>query len=79
MSATHDRVVSILTSKFGVAADQLRGDTQLGDLRFDSLALLELALTISEEFGIFVAHDELSLTHTLTDAVKVVEEKGVTV
>ncbi|PYC72361.1 phosphopantetheine-binding protein [Streptomyces tateyamensis] len=77
MNAIQDRVTTILTSKFGVKPEELQGDVVLADLRFDSLALLELALTFSEEFDIFVAHDELSIDHTVIDTVSLVEAKGV--
>ncbi|RKE20785.1 acyl carrier protein [Streptomyces sp. TLI_171] len=79
MNAIKDRVTTILTGKFGVKPEELSEGVVLSDLRFDSLALLELALTFSEEFDIFVAHDELSINHTIVDTVELVEAKGVTV
>jgi acyl carrier protein len=67
MNAIQDRVTTILTGKFGVKPEELTEGAVLSDLRFDSLALLELALTFSEEFDIFVSHDELSIDHTVIE------------
>lgn len=78
-AAIQDRVSTILTGKFGVRDDELTEYTAFSELRFDSLALLELALSLSEEFGIYVSHDELTPQHTITDAAELVAAKGVTV
>lgn len=78
-AAVQDRVSTILTGKFGVRSEGLTGYTAFSELRFDSLALLELALSLSEEFGIYVSHDELTPEHTVADAAELVLAKGVTV
>lgn len=64
MDHVYDRLVTLLGDKFEVPADRIRPDTTLGDLDLDSLAVVELYVTLQEEWRIPL--DDSTATAELT-------------
>ncbi|ARF72646.1 acyl carrier protein [Kitasatospora albolonga] len=62
----YPRLVTLLGDKFEVAADLIRPDATLGDLELDSLAVVELYVTLQEEWEIPL--DDSAATAELTVA-----------
>lgn len=79
MNPVYDRLVNLLSAKFGVAAEDVSSDSTFEDLEFDSLALLEFALATGEEFGVRISEEELTPASTLADAAELVQAKGLVV
>ncbi|WP_155057498.1 acyl carrier protein [Streptomyces blattellae] len=52
MDHVYDHLVTLLGDKFEVAPDRIGPDTTLGDLDLDSLAVVELFVTLQEEWKI---------------------------
>ncbi|WP_043263120.1 phosphopantetheine-binding protein [Streptomyces sp. CT34] len=50
-------LVTVLTDKFDVPADAVRPDSTLTDLDLDSLAVVEFAVTLQEDWHIDLADD----------------------
>lgn len=48
----YDTLAAVLTTTLGRPADAVRPDTRLEDLHLDSLALVELSVSLSEHLGI---------------------------
>jgi acyl carrier protein len=79
MSAVYNRVVELLTDKFGVPADDIRPQATFEELDLDSLDLVEFALAAEEELGVRISDDEAAELETLDETVKLLEAKGATV
>jgi acyl carrier protein len=79
MSTIYDRLSELLITKFGVGADEISPDATFNELELDSLALVEIAMAVQEEFGADIDDSELSPKHTMADAVELLTAKGVTV
>ena len=79
MSAVYDRVVELLTDKFGVPAADISRQAMFEDLDLDSLDLVEFALAAEEELGVRISDEEAAELETLDDTVKLLESKGATV
>jgi acyl carrier protein len=75
--STMDRLRQILTSYFGVEADEVRPEATFAELDLDSLAIVEFALVAEKEFGVLIAEDEVSPHATVTDALALLGAKGV--
>jgi acyl carrier protein len=80
MSATVlERLSALLISRFGVSEDELRPDVTLAELDLDSLALVEFVMVVEKEFGVPVGEDDLTPQATVTDAVRLIDNKVVRV
>ncbi len=69
MDAMHKALVDILTGKFGIPAGSVTDDVTLTELQLDSLALLEMSLSVEESLGITLEVDELVNDITVADTV----------
>jgi acyl carrier protein len=59
MSSVYDQLVSVLTSRFGVPAEEVGRDVTVADLDLDSLASVELADVLQEVLGVRVDEEQL--------------------
>lgn len=66
MDRVYDRLVTLLSDKFEVAPGLVRPDTTLAELDLDSLAVVELYVTLQEEYRIPL--DDSAATADLTVA-----------
>ncbi|AGK77285.1 acyl carrier protein [Streptomyces microflavus] len=64
MERVYTHLVTLLGDKFEVAPELIRPDTTLGELDLDSLAVVELYVTLQEEWG--VPLDDSAATAELT-------------
>lgn len=76
MSATYDRVATLLSERLGVPADDISADATFEELDLDSLDLVEFALGAEEEFGVRISDDEAEALRSVGDAVALLETKG---
>ncbi|MFI9024346.1 acyl carrier protein [Streptomyces sp. NPDC053560] len=75
MEAVYDHLVTVLTDKFEVDAEHIRPDVTLADLELDSLALVELYVTLQEHWGTELEEDEAAADLTLEEFARVVQEQ----
>jgi acyl carrier protein len=73
----YDRVVQVLTDRLGVAADDITPEATFAELDLDSLDLVEFALGAEELFGVTISDDEAEDLRSVSDAVALLETKGV--
>jgi acyl carrier protein len=66
MPTTIERLQTILTTKFSVPAENVRGDASLDTLGLDSLDLIEVLFEVEEEFDIRVPQEGGSALRTAT-------------
>jgi acyl carrier protein len=77
MDTVYPRLVSLITSSFGIHEEQITPDTTFEDLEFDSLDLVELAVIVQQEFGLKIEEDALDATDTLTRAAELIDITGI--
>jgi acyl carrier protein len=77
MTFLEERITKILLDDFKVRQEDIGPDTAFGDLGFDSLVIVELALVLDTEFGVALADGELTDTMTVADAAQLLVAKGV--
>ena len=71
----YDKIIGMVADQFGVDKDELSRDTSFADdLSADSLDVVELSMTIEEEFDPGeIAEDDLKKISTIGDLVDYVE------
>ena len=69
-----DKIKSILSSQFGIDEDQISENTDIvNDLGADSLDVVELMMSIEDEFGLMVEDEEVAEMKTVGDVVNYIE------
>lgn len=70
-----EKVRTILCEQFELEEDRVTMDsTLIGDLGADSLDVIDLAMSIEDEFDIEVPDDEIEKIKTVGDIVRFVED-----
>ncbi len=71
----YDKIIGMVADQFGVDKGELSRDTSFADdLSADSLDVVELSMTIEEEFDLGeIAEDDLKKISTIGDLVDYVE------
>ncbi len=71
---TFKKVASFLSEQLGVDEDSIKMDSKIiDDLKADSLDVVELLMTLEDEFDIVVSEDEASSLQTVGDIVKLID------
>ena len=74
MTSTLDRIKSLLSSQLGIKEDRIQLKSRiLEDLGADSLDLVELLMTLEDEFNVTVSDEEAVKLKTVEDIVKIIE------
>lgn len=74
MTSTLDRIKSLLSSQLGIKEDRIQLKSRiLEDLGADSLDLVELLMTLEDEFNVTVNDEEAIKLKTVEDIVKIIE------
>lgn len=75
MSAVHERLQGLVAEQLGVEPDQVTLEAEfIQDLNADSLDMVELVMSLEEEFGIEISDEEVENIRTVGDAVDYIEE-----
>ena len=70
-----DRILQIIAEQFNIDKDDLTEDMNFqDDLNADSIELVELVMTIEEEFDTEVSEDDLDKLKTVGDVIDYVED-----
>lgn len=70
MDPVYDHLVTLIRDKFEVDADRIRPDATLADLDLDSLAVVELYVTLQEEWGIPLDDSAAVADRTVADVAR---------
>jgi acyl carrier protein len=77
LSATFDRVQAIIAEQLGVEPEKITPDAEfVADLNADSLDLVELIMSLEEEFSIEISDEEAEKIVKVSDAMEFIEEQG---
>ena len=72
---TFDKIRELLAQQFEVSADSISMETNIvDDLGASSLDLVDLAMSVEDEFGIEVPDELIETVQTVGDVVNFIEE-----
>jgi acyl carrier protein len=75
MASVYDHLVTVLTDKFEVDAAAIRPETTLTALELDSLAVVEMYLTLQEHWGVPLTEDETGADPTVAQVAQAVADR----
>lgn len=71
---TFEKVQEILVDKLGVDTNEIKLESSIqDDLGADSLSVMEIVMSVEEEFGITVPEEDLTSIQTVQDIVSKVD------
>ena len=77
-TSTEDRIKEVIVEQLGVNFDQVRNDASLiDDLAADELDMIELVMSLEEEFGRCITEDEAENIKTVQDVIDLMRSKGI--
>ena len=72
---THDRLKKIIVEQLGVDEEEVQPQASfVEDLNADSLDLVELIMSLEEEFGMEISDEDAEKIQKVQDAVDFIEE-----
>ena len=74
---TFEKVAAILAQQLDVEVDEITADTDIvDDLGADSLDIVDLVMTLEDEFDLEIPDDDVETVRTVGDLVKYLEERA---
>jgi acyl carrier protein len=74
-TSTFERLKKIIVEQLGVDEDQVTSEASfVEDLNADSLDLVELIMSLEEEFGMEISDEDAEKIQKVSDAVDYIEE-----
>lgn len=74
-ASTYERLKKIIVEQLGVDEDEVNPTASfVEDLNADSLDLVELIMSLEEEFGMEISDEDAERIATVQDAVEFIEE-----
>ena len=74
---TLDKVKKLLAEQLNIDAEKITESSKvIDDLGADSLDLVDLVMTIEEEFDVEISDDQVDVIKTVGDIVKYIEENA---
>lgn len=72
--STFDKIKEMLVEKLGIAEDKITLESEIvKDLGADSLDLVEMLLSLEENFGITISDEQTESIKTVKDIVDIIE------
>ncbi|HQX62174.1 MAG TPA: acyl carrier protein [Thermomicrobiales bacterium] len=75
MSATFDKLQAIVAEQLGVDLEKVTPDAEfVQDLNADSLDLVELIMSLEEEFGVEISDEDAEKIVKVSDAMEFIQD-----
>ena len=75
MASTYDRLKKIVIEQLGVDEEEVKPEASfVDDLNADSLDLVELIMSLEEEFGAEISDEDAEKIQKVSDATEYIEE-----
>lgn len=72
----YDKVVALLSEQLGIDKNRITPDSDIvKDLGADSLDVVQMLMSMEEEYGITVSEDDAANLKTVRDIVNILEKK----
>ncbi|MBR6737804.1 MAG: acyl carrier protein [Clostridia bacterium] len=72
--STFEKIKDMLVDKLGISADKITPDSEIiKDLGADSLDLVEMLLSLEENFGITISDEQTEAIKTVQDIVDIID------
>lgn len=70
-----EKVIDLVAEQLGISKDTITTDSNiLDDLGADSLDVIEMLMTLEEEYGITIPDEQISQVKTIGDVVALIEK-----
>ena len=77
MATTYERLKKIVVEQLGADEDEVKPEASfVDDLNADSLDLVELIMSLEEEFGAEISDEDAENIRTVQDAVDYIDERA---
>lgn len=74
---TIDKVKEIISAQINKPVDEIKDDSKIvEDLGADSLDIVEMLMTLEEEFGITIPDEETTKMKTIADVANLIDSKS---
>jgi len=71
-----EKIKELLADQLGIDPETITAETSITeDLGGDSLDMVELMMSIEDEYGVAIEDEKLAQIKTIGDVVKIIEEK----
>ena len=71
-----EKVIGLLANQLNISKDKINADSKIiEDLGADSLDMVEMLMTLEDEFGISISDEEAVNLKTVADIVNYIEKK----
>ena len=71
-----EKVAALLAEQFSVDADSITMETSFEDLGADSLDVVDLVMTLEDEFDMEIPDEDVENVRTVGDIVKYLEDRS---
>ena len=77
MATTYERLKKIVVEQLGVEEDEVKPEASfVDDLNADSLDLVELIMSLEEEFGTEISDEDAEKIQKVKDAIEYIEKNS---
>lgn len=77
MKPSVDKVRELLAAQLDIDEDKITANTNIAeDLDADSLDIIELMMSVEEEFGVVIEEDEIAQFKTIADVARYIDDNA---